>query len=294
MWGMESPDTRRHHFSSIWLPENIFVGILFILTLGSISPTIANSASEVVSIDADTAISHLLTNDSSDEVADIDTANSSSLYKVLRVIPENGSQLLFLDHMEKSDTDMKLNFWTSPVNVGSAVDVMVSLENLAATRKKLESEGLTPNVIIEDVEKLIIQRERKNKQFSEFDRRYFDDLNEPHYDFHHYGAYTQMVAYMKSLARKHPKIARFISIGKTHEGRSIDGLEIGTRGPRKRVFWIDGGIHAREWAAPHTALYFIHQLTSKYGRDPNITRYVNELTWVITPSLNPDGYTFTR
>lgn len=28
----------------------------------------------------------------------------------------------------------------------------------------------------------------------------------------------------------------------------------------KRIVWIDGGIHAREWAAVHTALYFIDQV----------------------------------
>nr|CRZ23309.1 Bm5607 [Brugia malayi] len=69
---------------------------------------------------------------------------------------------------------------------------------------------------------------------------------------------------------------------------------IGGNNQSKRVFWIDGGIHAREWAAPHTALYFIHQLTSKYGHDKQITKYVDELTWVIVPCLNPDGYEFTR
>lgn len=71
-------------------------------------------------------------------------------------------------------------------------------------------------------------------------------------------------------------------------------LQIGGNNQSKRVFWIDGGIHAREWAAPHTALYFIHQLTSKYGHDAQITKYVEELTWVIVPCLNPDGYEFTR
>ncbi|VDM94810.1 unnamed protein product, partial [Onchocerca ochengi] len=69
---------------------------------------------------------------------------------------------------------------------------------------------------------------------------------------------------------------------------------IGGNNQSKRVFWIDGGIHAREWAAPHTALYFIHQLTSRYGNDEEITKYVDELTWIIVPCLNPDGYEFTR
>lgn len=30
----------------------------------------------------------------------------------------------------------------------------------------------------------------------------------------------------------------------------------------KRIIWVDGGIHAREWAAVHTALYFIDQVCS--------------------------------
>lgn len=31
---------------------------------------------------------------------------------------------------------------------------------------------------------------------------------------------------MRALARRYPNILQFISIGKTHEGRSIEGLEV--------------------------------------------------------------------
>ncbi|CAK5076408.1 unnamed protein product [Meloidogyne enterolobii] len=103
-----------------------------------------------------------------------------------------------------------------------------------------------------------------------------------------------MVAWMRALAKQNPKFVQFISIGKSHEGRGIEGLEvifilfkfkfkkkIGSRGFRKRAFWIDGGIHARE-------------LVSRYGKDEEITRLANEITWIIVPLLNPDGYEFTR
>lgn len=33
---------------------------------------------------------------------------------------------------------------------------------------------------------------------------------------------------------------------------------------------------------------------TKYDKDPLITQYVNNLTWYITPVLNPDGYDYTR
>lgn len=46
-------------------------------------------------------------------------------------------------------------------------------------------------------------------------------------------------------------------------------LQIGGRDRSKRIFWIDGGIHAREWAAPHTALYFIHQVSYAMKASPS-------------------------
>ncbi len=56
-----------------------------------------------------------------------------------------------------------------------------------------------------------------------------------------------MVRWMRQLAAAHPDIVKFITIGKTHEGRPISGLEIGrpVDSANKRIFWIDGGIHAR-------------------------------------------------
>uniref|UniRef100_A0A915PAH0 Peptidase M14 carboxypeptidase A domain-containing protein n=1 Tax=Meloidogyne floridensis TaxID=298350 RepID=A0A915PAH0_9BILA len=147
--------------------------------------------------------------------------------------------------------------------------------------EQLEINGADMEIIINDVENLIIERERKNKNIKR--RRLADEpINDnkredkiEEINFHNYNSYSQMVAWMRALAKQNPKF-------------------IGSRGFRKRAFWIDGGIHAREWAAPHTALYFIHQLVSRYGKDEEITRLANEITWIIVPLLNPDGYEFTR
>ncbi|VDN29028.1 unnamed protein product [Gongylonema pulchrum] len=62
----------------------------------------------------------------------------------------------------------------------------------------------------------------------------------------------------------------------------------------KRIVWVDGGMHAREWAAIHTALFFIDQLISQYGIDPQITSYVDTLNFYIVPAANPDGYEYSR
>lgn len=240
---------------------------------------------------------------------------ATTKYKVVRAIPETDMQLRLLERLEVNGADLELNFWTSPVRTNSAVDIMLPAGKVLQLRRYLHKYRMHTEVIIDDVERLIIQRERKifgggqNAQKRLLADEPMNDapvsdgqqhqqrpqgLSAASIDFHHYNSYAQMVAWMRSLAKRYPKIVQFISIGKTHEGRSIDGLEIGSRGYRKRAFWIDGGIHAREWAAPHTAMYFIHQLTSRYGHDEDITRYVNEITWIVVPLLNPDGYEYTR
>lgn len=76
--------------------------------------------------------------------------------------------------------------------------------------------------------RLIIDRE-KSHEFEE--QRFRDDstgmtIGSSKYDFYTYGSYAEMVAWMHSLARKYQNIVQFISVGKTHEGRSIDGLEV--------------------------------------------------------------------
>ncbi|KAL7074098.1 hypothetical protein ACQ4LE_006595 [Meloidogyne hapla] len=232
------------------------------------------------------------------------TENLREYYVVIRVIPLNDVHLKLLEKLEINGADMELNFWTSPVRIKSGVDIMLPKNKLSLLQRYLQKNRINFNIIINDVENLIIQRERKNKNIliRKHRRRLADEpinnreINkiEEEIDFYNYNSYSQMVAWMKSLAKQNPKFVQFISIGKSHEGRGIEGLEIGSRGFRKRAFWIDGGIHAREWAAPHTALYFINQLVSRYGKDEEITRLANEITWIIVPLLNPDGYEFTR
>ena len=101
---------------------------------------------------------------------------------------------------------------------------------------------------------------------------------------------------MRTIEFYYPHLAKLVRIGMTHEGRPIEGLKLGyhVTNSTKRVFWIDGNIHAREWASSHTAIFIINQLISGYGKDPLITHYMNKLNFIIIPCLNPDGYEFSR
>ncbi|KJH41969.1 shTK domain protein [Dictyocaulus viviparus] len=105
-----------------------------------------------------------------------------------------------------------------------------------------------------------------------------------------------MLKYMRTIEFYYPNITRIVRLGTTHEGKPIEGMKIGypISSTNKRAIWVDGNIHAREWASSHTALYFINQLVSGYGKDDTITHYVNSLNFYVLPCLNPDGYEYTR
>ena len=97
------------------------------------------------------------------------------------------------------------------------------------------------------------------------------------FDFGDYHSYQVIMDWMHEIERLYPDRAKVITIGETVEGRPIKTLKVrdslskkdfilsfqlGTNihSTQKRVIWIDGGIHAREWAAVHTTCYFIERV----------------------------------
>lgn len=94
---------------------------------------------------------------------------------------------------------------------------------------------------------------------------------------------------MNSLAAEYSSITSLERIGSSYEGNAIWALKISSGGAGdKPAILIDAGIHAREWIAPVTALYAIHQLVVN---KTNSGLYEN-IDWYIIPNLNPDGYEY--
>ena len=86
-------------------------------------------------------------------------------------------------------------------------------------------------------------------------------------------------------------IATYVpSIGTSHLGNSMPALVIdaGTA-TNKWNAYIGGGIHAREWISPATAMYIANYFTSQYGVDPELTSLLEKVTFHIVPVQNPDG-----
>ncbi|KAL3114642.1 hypothetical protein niasHT_016273 [Heterodera trifolii] len=150
-----------------------------------------------------------------------------------------------------------------------------------------------------------------HKQSYAFDQ--IGQLRGVDYPWGEYTGYSEMVRYMRTLEFYYPNLVQLVQLGSTHEGRSIEGVKIGYNGQifpqpsnsehkpknsrkmrKKRVFWIDGNMHAREWASGHTALFIINQLVWAYEKDPFLTNALNHIDFVIVPCTNPDGFEYSR
>jgi murein tripeptide amidase MpaA len=220
-------------------------------------------------------------------------------YQVIRVVPKTEEQLAYLKDLYKAQVELKLDFWVAPAAVGRICDVMMDTSALSSWLvERLTEMNIPYTITIEDVQMLV--RERKVKHdFNRFlSRRRKRDVNAPFYDFHTYGEYHEMIAYMKDVVQKYPNIAQLRSIGGiTVDGNQIYMMKIGNKNAKtvnRRAVWVDGGIHAREWASPHVVMYLINTLTSEYSRNETIRRYVDNLDFYLTPVVNPDGYIYSH
>ncbi|VDM37460.1 unnamed protein product [Toxocara canis] len=256
------------------------------------------------------------------------TSNADGPYRVYRIIPRTLQHMKVLSWIRDSSPDYEFDIWKDAGSPGDFADVMVPPSMHRIVEDIFIGEKLDFTVTIPDVMKLmrrnelesnsVLENESSHKERNDLlllsGARLRDDpildedadhsaesqskigILKAKYRFGDYGSYKEMMKYMRTIEFFYPNFTKIVRIGKTHEGVPIEGLKIGypTNDISKRAFWIDGNIHAREWASSHTALYFINQLVSGYGTNDKITDFINQLNIFIFPCLNPDGYEYTR
>ncbi len=115
----------------------------------------------------------------------------------------------------------------------------------------------------------------------------------PDVRFDRFYRYAELTAILEAFAAEHPALVTLESIGKSYEGRDIWVLTLTNRdtGPAadKPAFWVEGNVHATEVAASVAATYFLRYLTTRYGKDPDVTRALDTRAFYICPRVNPDG-----
>ena len=103
-----------------------------------------------------------------------------------------------------------------------------------------------------------------------------------------YHRYKTIDDFVKCLAQEYPDKAQIFEIGSSYERRKMHLLRI-TNNLRvnKKAVWIDGGIHAREWASPSAVTYLMNEFLQN---SQNYKEILDRYDIFILPLANPDGY----
>lgn len=91
---------------------------------------------------------------------------------------------------------------------------------------------------------------------------------------------------MEHLVEENPDLVALEKIGETSEGRDINALHIGTHGTAdhmKPTILVESGLHANEWIAPMTNLYFIHM----FVEHPDHQELLKNVNLLFVPMANP-------
>ncbi|XP_074657947.1 carboxypeptidase B-like [Tubulanus polymorphus] len=199
-------------------------------------------------------------------------------YKVVRIQPTSQGQLDYIRGFIKSE---QLDEWK--MAVGQPGMISIPPKSFEYIVKMLNNRGIKFVVTIDDLQKSL--EEQRNTP---------PGIHRSALSLSQYHSYKEIVSYMESAVMNNLDlpISRF-SIGKTVEGRTIEGIKFGKDTAAKAV-WIDGGIHAREWISPATLLYTINKVITLYRqKDPFITALLSNVQVYFVPVLNPDGYVYT-
>jgi len=196
--------------------------------------------------------------------------------KVYRITPKTEDEVHFLSKWLAS---IDVDKWSEPSAVGHNVDVRVPAYLIEEFETRIKSEGLSYEVMIDDVENAIQAQEESNKP----------NAFAWGFDYTKYNSYSDIVGELRNLARRYSSASTF-SVGKTYEGRDMVGLRIGSG--NKPVVWIDGGIHAREWISPATTMYFLNKLLT--SDEPRVAKVLAKYDFYFLPVFNADGYIYTR
>jgi len=209
-------------------------------------------------------------------------------YHVISVAIGEEAHVDVLRELERKYDGQAVDFWSSPV-IGREVTLSASGDLTREILRTLDHSGLRPVVLEENLQTVIDESRADNEHAHDgFRKRASSSIN-----FLEYNRFSTISSYLDSLAAENSLCSTF-SLGKSSEGRDLKVLKISTGGFNKPAIWLDAGIHAREWAAPATALYTIDKLVSTYTSDATTRAMLDKYDWYIMPVLNPDGYEYSH
>jgi len=101
----------------------------------------------------------------------------------------------------------------------------------------------------------------------------------------------QVVQALTTINSQYPSITKLFEVGKTHQQRSMMAIEISAHvdDTDKPVILFNAMHHAREVMTTEVVMHIAKVLTENYGKDPEVTNWLDQYRIVLVPQVNPDG-----
>ena len=112
---------------------------------------------------------------------------------------------------------------------------------------------------------------------------------------------------LANLAEDNPEIVNLVDIGDSYdkvtpggsEGDDIYAIELtnknsDTKDEDKPTLYVEGAIHAREYATSELVTRFAEELVKGYGEDADTTWILDNFKVAVVPVVNPDGRNFAE
>jgi hypothetical protein len=102
---------------------------------------------------------------------------------------------------------------------------------------------------------------------------------------------TQVVESLAQLAQTYPSFTELKTIGMTRRGRPIQAIVISAQPENRQqpTLLFNAMHHARELMTTEVIMHMAQTLLQNYGRDPEITRWMDSSRLILVPQVNPDG-----
>lgn len=208
------------------------------------------------------------------------SATCNRAMKLYGVVPKTEGQMHYLRLL--SAYNESLDFWLLTTVTNEEAHVLVPAEAENKFQRDLLNNHLeffvkNPNISgCTESSRLERKAQYRSKESLDFTRRYL--------------SYSDINKYIDYLGRKYADMVTITNVGKSYEGRTLKTVTIAKGQQSRQAILIDAGIHAREWIAPATALYVINRLVQHANENRDL---LNNLTWIILPLVNPDGYEYS-
>jgi len=200
-------------------------------------------------------------------------------FQMIRATPVGADQVKLVESLESA-----VDAWTPVVGLNKTmIDLTVEPKLINVIKRLLRCEGVKYTTAIIDLQRAIDHENIEHKGIAGFRGR----CRTSGMSWSKYHSYDTISKFIDCLGETYNDV-KIHHIGRSSEGRDMKVVEVG-RGHRR--IWIDGGIHAREWISPASVSYIMHKLVEEQHLYSDI---LNTFTFYISPSINPDGYEYSR